>query len=211
MEVYNQIKVKKARALRRQGLSFGNIAKKLFVSETTVRTWCLDIPGQNVIFKVHQKMREKIKNSEKDIVKGLFLSKDLAKIFTSLLYWGEGTKYPNSAAVSFSNSDPTMVVTFVGLLRKAFELDENRFKIHLQLHTTHDRDQVFSYWSRLLKIPKNQFWKPTITKPTKKMKRRNYLGTCTVRYHDYKILLKLMGIYETFYGEVAEWLKAAHC
>ena len=50
-----------------------------------------------------------------------------------------------------------------------------------------------------------QFFKPTITVPKGKMRRRDYLGTCTIRYIDNKIQLRLLCIFDKFvnFGEVA--------
>ena len=45
------------------------------------------------------------------------------------------------------------------------------------------------------------------TRPSHKMKRRGYLGTCTIKYFDVSLLLNIVGLYEAFaqkYGRVAE-------
>ena len=74
---------------------------------------------------------------------------------------------------------------------------------------------MINYWSKMLKIPKKQFHKSTITAPKNKMKRKNYHGTCTIKYYDVKILWQITGLYELLgsriNGEVAEWLKARVC
>ena len=82
------------------------------------------------------------------------------------------------------------------LFRKGFNIDENKLRVHLQLHNTHNKKDATNFWHNLLKINKNQFYKPTITSPGRKMKRKNYMGTCTVKYFDVKLLLNIMGIYE---------------
>lgn len=207
---YTEDTVEKARKLRMEGSSFKKISKDLGLSHSTAHRWCLDIKSHNKCFLDHCEIREKLEKSEEKIVKNLKKNRDYAKLITSLLYWAEGTKYPHSSSVSFSNSDPQMIKTFIFFLRKGFKLNESKFRVHLQIHTTHDKKEIFNFWSKLLQIPLSNFWKPTITKPTKKAKRRDYFGTCTLRYHDYKILLKIMGIYKKI-GEVAERLKAAGC
>ena len=126
------------------------------------------------------------------------LKKESAKILASILYWCEGSKYPSSNFVAFSNSDENLVVTFLNLFRLGFKPKESKLKASLQLHTTHNKEEMTSFWSKALKIPKSQFYKPTITKPTKNMKRRDYKGTCTIRYYDVYILLEIMGIFEEF-------------
>ena len=75
-----------------------------------------------------------------------------------------------------------------------FSPKNKKFRVHLQLHTIHSTPKIYDFWSKILKIPKTQFYKLTITKPTKRMKRNNYRGTCSVRYHDFRIFHELMGI-----------------
>lgn len=198
MEFYKTGAVSRARKLRKQGFSLAAIGKKLSISENAIRGWCYDLPSNHKAFLDAQRSRNKIKGSSIEIIDSVDFGRNSAKIYASLLYWGEGTKYPQSNCVSFSNSDPKMVKLFVYLLRNGFDVDESKFKIHLQLHTTQNKNTLFDYWSKLLKIPARNFWKPTVTKPTDKMKRRNYFGTCTVRYHDYRVLLQIIGIYEKF-------------
>ncbi|KKQ21716.1 MAG: hypothetical protein A3G45_01925 [Candidatus Staskawiczbacteria bacterium RIFCSPLOWO2_12_FULL_37_15] len=79
---------------------------------------------------------------------------------------------------------------------------EEKFRVHLQLHTTHDKKDITSFWSNLLKIPEYQFQKPTITKPMAKMKRRDYKGTCTVRYYDFSLFNEIVGTYEAFFKKI---------
>ena len=105
-----------------------------------------------------------------------------------------------------------MMKFFVTLLRIGFDLDETKFRVHLQLHSTKNIQDSLNFWSNLLQLPSQKFWKPTITTPKNKMKREKYHGTCTLRYHDVKILFEIMGIYKNIsQGKVAEWTKAAHC
>ena len=194
--------VKKARALREKGLSADIIAKKLGISESTVLRWCYDMPSQN---KTHLKSVEALllsRSKSADLIGKLVFNTDLYKIFVALLYWCEGGKYPSSNGISFANSDPTLVKTFLDFFRKSFNLKEQKLKIHMQIHSTHDFKKVRTFWSKLLKIPASQFYSPIITRPTKTMKRTNYLGTCTIRYYDVNILMEIMGIYEAFQKKV---------
>ena len=86
----------------------------------------------------------------------------------------------------------------VALLRKGFKPTESKFRIWLQLHTDHNRNQIFSFWSSLLNIPTTQFMKPRITQKRGGKYRSVYYGTCSLRYNDYTVLLRLMGIYKRF-------------
>jgi hypothetical protein len=53
-----------------------------------------------------------------------------------------------------------------------------------------------SFWSQTLKIPKSQFYKPTVTPPTERMKRTHYKGTCTIKYFDFSFFNEITGVYK---------------
>ncbi len=196
MKFYPRDVVEKARKLKKKGLSAEKIGKRLSVGDNTILRWCIDIPSDNPTHLFYQRRRAKIKKKGIRSINNFNFTPEIARIFASLLYWCEGCKYPASTFVGFSNSDALLVQTFLELFRKGFQPEENKLKVHLQLHTTHDKEKMIAFWSKLLKIPKTQFYKPTITPPTGRMKRYNYKGTCAVRYYNLSILLEMAGIYE---------------
>ncbi len=198
MKFYQANTVKRARELRLKGVSTTKIAKYLNVGNTTILRWCNDIPSLNPYHLHAQKLQKQAKIKSNGLTKKIKLTEENAKILSSLLYWCEGSKHPSSNFVAFSNSDVELVVTFLNLFRLGFKPKENKLKVSLQLHTTHNKNQITSFWSEILKIPKSQFYKPTVTKPTKRMKRKNYMGTCTVRYYNTYLLLEITGIFEEF-------------
>lgn len=199
VKFYKEDIVKRARILRRQGLSGNEIAKKLGVNnDSTVLRWCHNIISDNAYHLRFQEIYREARNKNKRLVKSLKLSEDLAKILAGLLYWCEGSKYPSSNFVAFSNSEPELVKTFLLLFRLGFSPKEEKIRASIQIHTTHNKEEILNFWSNLLKIPQSQFYKPTITCPTKNMKRVDYKGTCTVRYYDFLLLHELMGIYNEF-------------
>lgn len=196
MKFYFRNKVEKARFLRKKGLSAKEIGRKLGVGNTTILRWCVDIPSDNPTHLLYQQGRAEMKKEGAGSVSKFKLTPEMAKSFASMLYWCEGHRYPSSNFIGFANSDPLIVKTFLELFRKGFHPKEDKLRAHLQLHTTHDKDKITAFWSKLLKIPKIQFYKPTVTIPTGRMKRYDYKGTCTIRYHNISFLFKIMGIYE---------------
>jgi len=194
--------VNRARELRRQKkLSFEAIGRLLHIHSSTIRNWCHDLPiNRHETLRINNELRRiKVKKRDINVVPlPQSISSEQARLFAALLYGCEGCKYPSSSTVSFVNSDPQLSKTFISLLRKGFVLKEAKFRVHLQIHTTHDFENVKEFWSNLLNIPKSQFIKPTITVPRGKMRRQHYMGTCSIRYIDYKIILRLMGIFEKF-------------
>jgi hypothetical protein len=198
MKFYLSPVVKQARYLRKKGLSYNDIAFKLGISPATVLRWCHDIASRN---KNHLNNRARLLNEKKKssrLTSTIAYDDDLYKIFASLLYWCEGAKYPSSNFVAFANSDSGLIQTFIRFFRKGFNPVEGKFRVHLQVHSNQNYDEIKSHWSKLLKIDQSQFYKPTITHPKETMKRRNYVGTCTIRYHDVSILMEIIGIYESF-------------
>ena len=210
MEFHDKKTVEKARQARRNGLSLRAIEKLLNVPSSTVSKWVRDIQSNNRFYKKARIFETENKNKEVYIFKKYSVDKNQAKMLLSLLYWCEGSKYPSTNCVAFSNSDHIMMKTFIELLRKGFTLEEQKLRVRLQLHSTHNVDKENSFWSTLLKIPLSQFGKPTITTPKNKRKRLNYRGTCTIKYYDVKLLLQITGIYECFSkvvlnGGLPEW------
>lgn len=86
------------------------------------------------------------------------------------------------------------------------ELDESKFRVMLQLHTTHNIEAQINYWSKLLDIPTSQFIKPHLTIKTGSRYRSIYNGTCNLRYFDYRLLLRIMGTYFQFSNQIMNQL-----
>ena len=202
MKRYHEDFVKKIRSIRKsEKLSFKKIGERFNIPSSTIRNWCYDLPvsKSEVLIIRNAKIRQKLKNSEISVISKIgFIDKDKAKFLAAILYGCEGSKYPSSNAVNFTNSDPCLVLSFLKLLKKSFNLDRNKFSLHLQIHTTHNYKDLKRFWSNLLNLPGTCFIKPTVREPKGKKHRNNYLGTCTLRYRDYRIQLKLIGIFETF-------------
>ena len=203
MKRYRDWEIENAKILRKkEHYSFAQLHKLTGIPATTIRNWCAaDVLGSkwDTLLITNERKRKELKASETNILSSL---KDIdctnAKIFAALLYWCEGTKYPANNKVEFSNSDPALQRLFITLLRKGFHLDETKFRIHLQIHDTHNYEEIKRFWSDLLKVPNTKFIKPTITIRKGGKHKKEYFGTCAVRYIDFRVQLKLIGIYEEF-------------
>jgi len=190
MVFYPSDLVEKIRKDRLNGLSLRLLEKKFQVPNTTISIWVRDIKTKNPV-AIRNKLKRQTFIDEYKNISNFQLNSSNTKLLVALLYWCEGGKYPSSNALTFANSD-------LELLRKAFKLEKSKLRCHLQVHSSHDYPKVLSYWSDLLNIPETQFLKPTVTQAKNKMKRRNYQGTCTVKYYDLRVLLNVMGVYENF-------------
>jgi len=198
MKFYSSEIVAKVREERKKGFSLRKLEKQFHIANTTISLWVRDVDSKEPAFILARKREKEWREKSAKVGSKYKINQINAQILVSILYWCEGSKYPTTNNVSFANSDSNLVKTYLELLRIAFPINENKLRARLQVHTTHDYQEILDYWSKLLRIPKEKFEKPTITAPTKNMKRQNYKGTCTIKYYDVKLQLNIMGLYEAF-------------
>lgn len=198
--------------LRKAGYSIKEIAKKLHIAQSSSSIWLRDVivpqSGQDRMMKHRMLNRYKmsqvwIKKREVQndyyqktathLVSQAEITPDIAKILCSVLFWAEGSKLINH--IAFTNSDPLMIKTFLGLLRNSYHLDETKFHVSVHLHEYHDRTQIMKFWSEITQVPLTQFIKPYLKPHTSNRKHSDYKGCITIRYYDVKIARELTAIY----------------
>ncbi len=199
-----------AEKLRKNGFSFREISEKLEISKSTASLWLRNIELSEIAKeRIHKlgvigrirgnnsvKNRITIEdgkisaNAKKNINQCNFLKKDL-KIVCALLYWCEGGKTEKSQ-LTFINSDPKLVKYFIDTFRKAFDVDESKFRALIHLHDYHDANEQISFWSEITKIPRLQFTKPYNKPNTGKRKKEDYQGCVSVRYYGRQIRQEIM-------------------
>jgi predicted transcriptional regulator len=180
----------RARDLRAEGYTMPEIAEMLGVSRSSVSLWVRDVAytarrarpsptgsGAGSRHPMHlAKVREiaQLNAAARERVGSLdernFLLTGIA------LYAAEGGK--TDGAVSFPNSDPTILVFFCRWLRYFFDVDEARLRITLYLHVGLDLDAAESYWSELLSIPRSQFTKPYRAEPNPSIRTAKHIYGC---------------------------------
>jgi len=194
-----------ALVLRQGGESIKEIAKRLKVAKSTVSLWCRDIeltPEQ--IQRLHERMVSRsytgrLKGARIQYERRIKRIKDLKRrglnrlgklsgrdflVAGAALYWGEGSKFGRE--VRFSNSDPEMIKFMTIWFKKIWKIDPKRFTLHVGINEIHRNrvEEVENYWSKLTKIPKEQFIKTTLIKVKNKKAYKNfpvYYGTLTIR------------------------------
>ncbi len=211
----------KALELRQKGESIKDIAKKLKIAKSTISYWCRDIkltPEQ--IERLHKKM---IKGSYKGRIKGARMQyerrlkkiKELKKkgieqigklsnrdllIAGIALYWGEGSK--KIRCLRFNNSDPDIIQFMIKFLKKVFNVDKNRLTAYIGINRIHKNrvKEVENYWSRITKIPRDQFTKTTLIKSKSKKNYSNFpihYGTVTIKVRkSADLYYRIMGLIE---------------
>lgn len=199
-------------SLRKQGLSYSEIRAKTPLAKSTVSDWCKDIKltkrqilrlnrlkvngsyvGCLKGSKVNQEKRaeeiHRIKETAKSEV--LLLSKEKFWLAGLMLYWAEGHK---SGKVGISNSDPNIIEFMMEWLRRYCNIDNSRFKPHLNLHSGQNEDEIKEFWSKIIKLPEEQFGKSYIKKEgTGHRKNILYRGTLRVDICNLNLLHKILG------------------
>lgn len=201
MRKYSDEAIHNAKELRkRDRLSFAHLQKVTGIPATTIRNWCEgEFVGTkwDILLATNERRRSELRKSETHVTNSLKdITPEMAKLLAAIIYWCEGAKYPSSNAMLLVNSDPGLLKVFISLFRQGFELDESKFRIRLQVHSNQNIKKLEQFWSKLLRISTSQFMKPTITTARGGKHRNQYMGTCTIKYQDVRIQLKLIGIYE---------------
>lgn len=215
---YTQKDKEKVKQLLLTGKSYGEIGKLLGVPKSTISTWfgkTLKRPIDKEIRRKHFARIHKLasialkKNWEEKHKKEAQLIKEKVekelreyplenigfyKSLLAMLYWAEGSRHKN-ASTEFVNTDPNLMLLYVALLRKCYNINESKFSVRLRVHYYHSKRKVKNFWSKLLNIPLNQFSKVSIKKRSKtKRFRKNFAGICCVRYKDSNIRKELMEV-----------------
>jgi transposase-like protein len=199
---------------RKKGHSLSELALKFKISKSTLSEWMKvvtlsssalqrlkkkQILGQYKTILLRKKKRldrnNKIFLKTKTSLHKFRVDKTNVKVLCALLYYCEGVKGTDKL-VTFINSDPTLIKLFLFLFRKAFNINESKFRIIMHLHDYHNEKVQKKFWSELTKIPINQFYK-TYRKPhSKKRIRNNYPGCVSIRYYDGIIASEILAVYK---------------
>ena len=114
-----------------------------------------------------------------------------------MIYLCEGNKSLKSLT-TFTNSDPNLISTFLYLFRNSFDLNEKKFRVLMHLHKYHNEEIQKNFWSKITKIPKDQFNRTYLKPNSGKYKKRDYQGCIKVYYGDVSITRKLQSIAKMF-------------
>lgn len=204
----------KARALRKHGLSVKEIQKRLRVSRSSISLWVRGIKltkeqleklylnkksgglkgsiiaAMNKI-KFREQLTEKLIGEGKKEIGGL--SKRDKFIAGVAMYFAEGTKGDKN--VSFSNTDPKAIKFMTSWLRRFCNVPEKKFRASLYLHDNLNEKMAKQFWSKLTRIPLDQFRKSYIVKnnPNRLRKVRHIYGVLKITVSNANLHRKIMG------------------
>ena len=211
----------RARELRAQGWTYGEIVEELGVSKSSVSLWCRDVAVDPALLDGRRRARylagnlsvtkrpsslQLRKEAEIEACRrhaaawlGELNDRDLF-VAGIALYAGEGTK--RDGAVKFTNTDPRMMALFMRWFRRFFLVDERRLRVRVYLHEGLDLDAATRFWSSLLAIPPSQFGAPYRAKADPSMRRsKHVLGCASVSYSCSASHRLVMGLIEKLLSE----------
>lgn len=202
--------------LRRKGLSYNEIRKNVLVSKGTLSLWCRDViltPNQmerlkkrrldgterGRIIGAKRQQQERIKKTKELLNQGKrevdLLNKRDRFIAGIALYLGDG--YKGDKGVGFSNSNSGIIQFMMNWFREFCNVPEEKFRGQIWIHENLNELKARKYWSKITKIPIEQFQKSYIaenkTKSRKIRKKLHEHGIFAIRAHDSGLQRKILG------------------
>jgi hypothetical protein len=221
-----------ARSLRAQGMPYKRIAARLDVSVNSAYRWTKDI--QLTAEQRRANLRGPDGPLDPDRVRraaatwaarcrnwraacqaeGRATARELDPLHLAgcMLYWAEGAK--GRHAISFTNSDPRMLLLFRRFLTDSLLIEVDRLVLSINVYTGNGLsiEQVERYWLDLLQLSPDAVRKHTLdhTPTSSSGRATNKLpyGVCTLRVHNSWMLQHIYGAIQE-YGSFEEpaWLR----
>ena len=217
-----------ARELReRDGLPIREIAAALDVAVSSVSTWVRDVPltpeqeaalvARNPIYtRSLAGHRAAAANARRARRAAQAAGREIARRGNSLhrtgcmLYWAEGSKSRNVAALT--NSDADMLAIFVRFLHECYGVPFERmcFSVNCHLNNGLTLGEIESWWLHRLALPTECLRKAVVNRPSRASNgRHNVLlyGTARVVVNSTAIVQSIYGAIQEYAGiERPEWL-----
>jgi len=178
---YPQIK-ETAKKMRENGISLGDISKKLHVTKSTLSYWFKNIIlTESVILKIKTRGKAKsvrgllryAESKRKERMERFILQKRAGAVRLGALsdrdilmvglglYWGEGYKYENSE-LGFTNSNSQVILFYLKWLKLwSIEKDSLIFRLTLNEVFRREEESIKNFWIASLNVKKEQFSKTT--------------------------------------------------
>lgn len=212
-------------ALRRLGKTYTEICKiiGINISKGTLSNWCGSISlspeqrqrveylikrgtskGRSVALVVNKLKRAKYIQTVRRRINHLsdkLKDRNTSKIALAMLCLGEGSKTKRGSLV-FGNSDPLVIRLFLNLLRRCYNIDENKFRCTLQCRADQNVQKLEKFWAQVTKIPLSRFYKARIDPRTigRPSKNPDYKGVCRIDYFSGDIFMELKQIIAVILG-----------
>jgi hypothetical protein len=192
----------RARALRREGMTYDRIQVELGCSKSSISLWVRDLPKpeprytpeeQRALMNEGLARMRSARDEERKQAKeraaaevGSLSPRELFLIGVGL-YWAEGSKdkpYARREDVLFVNSDPGMIRVYLAWLR-LLGVAPARIHCRVMIHATADIAGAERYWAGLVGTDVDRLQKTTVKKHNPKTVRKNvgedYRGCLVIR------------------------------
>lgn len=213
---------KKALALRKRGMSYGEISERTGVGKGTLSIWLRGLPLSTAArsriaartdharkanlarFNV-TRSRRICQEDEEAFAQGKAALAPLGSSGLLLagiaLYWGEGTKrsLPGKGYLSFANTDAGMIRLYMRFLRESLNVQDVRIRAGIHAYPSIDDKAVRRYWARITGLPENRFYIVRQMTASSKQRRGNRTpyGTVVIRVYDRRLFSFVKGGVET--------------
>jgi hypothetical protein len=194
--IEKKIEKENAIELRKQGFSYNEILKQIPVAKSTLSVWLREV---GLSKKQNQRLTLKRKSAQIKACKAcrqIRLKKQTSIIASAaseigsfslrefwiagiLLYWAEGAKQKESNVsqrVSFSNSDPKMILLFDKWLKKFCNVNQKDIVYGIYIHKTADSGKSKKFWEKILNEKINGLYFKKHNPKTHKKNYANYNG-----------------------------------
>jgi len=220
----NVPKKEKAIKLRKEGKTYSEILKEVFVAKSTLSEWLKDVGLSKPQFqklterklaaskrgglaKRAQRILRMQKIREEAIKDIKYISKRELWLAGIILYWAEGAKekeYQPGSSINFNNSDPRMIKIFIKWLVESCNISKERIRCEIYIHenSKNSVEEARRYWSKVTEFPLEKFSKIYFKRTKIKTNRKNvgnlYYGLLRVKVSASSTLLR----------QVAGWTEA---
>lgn len=176
--VQKQIRYKKGIAIemRQKGFSYSEIQNRLGVPKSTLNSWLgkMELDAE-AIKKLHERRIDALRKSRARRVSHLksrietiqnTSSGEISKLSQRdlwlmgiILYWRERLSDDFTRGVRFSNSNPLLLKFFLKWLKEVGQIttDEIKFDIFVNADRRNSTNDIISYWSDSIDVPKHSF------------------------------------------------------
>lgn len=170
--------------LRQKGYSVPEISREVEISKSTALRYVQNVDilpeyqqnwfGKRGGSRKRKQIKEKIASEEALKLVGRISRKEKL-LFISALYWAEG----NKKDFILTNTDPSLIKTFINGLVETFEITRERLQISIRIYEDIDKEKSLTFWSGVTGVAKENFINTHVL-PGKKKGKLEY-GMCRVR------------------------------
>ncbi|MEK9176689.1 MAG: hypothetical protein AAB923_00155 [Patescibacteria group bacterium] len=220
-------KKQRALKLRRAGYSIRDVEKELYIPRSTLSGWfkAIVLTPQNqrklqerrknallqarakAVLWHNQRKAERLEDAKNAAEKTLdqldLKNPAVTELALAMLYLGEGTKAKLETGIG--SSDPKILRFFVNVLLNIYDVPRDKIRCELHLRADQNSEDLKSFWSEQLGIPRSNFGKSSFDARTRESPTfAYYKGVCAVRCSRVAIQRKLMYIATKFCDYYAE-------